>query len=256
LLAFIFDLILFYVAKARINSIGSAQIGSAIWLTLAAWVLLFFSGCFYTLGRCCISNRQTKNDWRDTEMEPAEQSRLDAVKQEADRKAHQKPILPLFQSRDEYRPLTGAEHGNYVDVFDPMAGDQTVGRYDPTPVSPAENQAYPAGYVPATPGTSAIDDYYSRTTPTYPPPPQQASGLSPYNYNPTASPPSLRMPVPLSPHELSHLATSGNEYYNPYGEVNPPPDPVAPTNPYPIHPQQSPDYRAVAPPQYYWTGNL
>ena len=60
LLAFIFDLILFFIAKARINAIGSAQIGSAIWLTLAAWILLFFSGCFYSIGRCCIGNRPSR----------------------------------------------------------------------------------------------------------------------------------------------------------------------------------------------------
>jgi len=48
LLAFIFDLAFFFLAKAHINEVGSAEIGNAIWLTLAAWVLLFFSGCFYT----------------------------------------------------------------------------------------------------------------------------------------------------------------------------------------------------------------
>src|ERR1700761_7713300 len=45
LVAFIFDLVLFFTARARINAVngGSATLGSAIWLTLVAWVLLFFS---------------------------------------------------------------------------------------------------------------------------------------------------------------------------------------------------------------------
>ena len=61
LFAFIFDLVLFFVAKARINSVGSATIGSAIWLTLAAWVLLFFSGWFYSCGKNGTSNPPSKN---------------------------------------------------------------------------------------------------------------------------------------------------------------------------------------------------
>jgi hypothetical protein len=65
LVAFIFDLVLFFVAKTRINAVGSAQIGSAIWLTLAAWVLLFFSGCFYSFGKCCISNRPSNKGYDD-----------------------------------------------------------------------------------------------------------------------------------------------------------------------------------------------
>lgn len=63
LLAFIFDLAFFFIAKSRLNKVkgGSASFGIAIWLTLAAWILLFFSGCFYGIGRCCIKRRPRKD---------------------------------------------------------------------------------------------------------------------------------------------------------------------------------------------------
>ena len=114
MLAFIFDLVLFFITKSRINSIqgASASIGIGIWLTLAAWILLFFAGCFYGFGRCCVSRRPRRD--RDREAAPredqySEQMRLDAVKAEADRKARQKQGemgLPAFQ---EYQPLTKAD---------------------------------------------------------------------------------------------------------------------------------------------------
>ncbi|KAJ6541793.1 SUR7/PalI family-domain-containing protein, partial [Mycena capillaripes] len=145
LLAFIFDLALFFIAKARINAVGTASIGNAIWLTLAAWVLLFFSGCFYTLGRCCISKRK-RGDW-DRRQEPpphdaTEQLRLDAVKAEADRKARQKASeggLPAFH---ESQPLTTTAYddGNNVYTDKPMT---------------------PGGYMQAPPGSRAVDQYYN-----------------------------------------------------------------------------------------------
>jgi hypothetical protein len=129
LLAFIFDISLFFIAKSRLDKVqgGSAAMGNAIWFTLAAWVLLFFSGCFYTFGRCCIKNRSGGRDqWdnKDSTGPPfggntgyAEQMRLDAVKAEADRKARQRQGeggLPAFQ---EYEPLQAkvTDEGVYLD---------------------------------------------------------------------------------------------------------------------------------------------
>ncbi|KAJ3517857.1 hypothetical protein NLJ89_g218 [Agrocybe chaxingu] len=170
MLAFIFDMVLFFVAKARINAVGTAEIGNAIWLTLAAWLLLFFSGCFYTLGRCCISKRPSGSGKRsneggmpwgnkDVETGPnkdyAEQMRLDAVKAEADRKARQKQGeggLPAFY---ESQPLTAHVDGDRV----LLEGD-----HNESQVNLAGTGAPPArhtGYVPAAPGTRATDDYYS-----------------------------------------------------------------------------------------------
>ncbi|KAF5346325.1 hypothetical protein D9758_011510 [Tetrapyrgos nigripes] len=58
LLAFAFDIALFTAAKSRINHVdsGSATTGNAMWLTLAAFLLLLFTGCFYAFGSCCISS--------------------------------------------------------------------------------------------------------------------------------------------------------------------------------------------------------
>ncbi|KAJ6520403.1 SUR7/PalI family-domain-containing protein [Mycena sanguinolenta] len=177
LLAFIFDLALFFVAKARINAVGSASIGNAIWLTLAAWILLFFSGCFYTLGRCCISKRQKRGDW-DRRQEPpppgtSDQMRLDAVKAEADRKARQKASeggLPAFHER---QPLTTSAYDDGTNVY-------TDG-----------NPTTPGGYVQAPVGSRAVDQYYNNTdaggynnaSAAYPPAPQPQYAQS--NYAPS-----------------------------------------------------------------------
>ncbi|KAF8167411.1 SUR7/PalI family-domain-containing protein [Crassisporium funariophilum] len=207
MLAFIFDLVLFFVAKARINAVGSAQIGNAIWLTLAAWLLLFFSGCFYTLGRCCVSSRPRapssgKKDGKggfggnwgsrsDPETGPnktnyAEQMRLDAVKAEADRKAKQKQGeggLPAFY---ETQPLTGRVDGDSVYVDD-HHGD-SMANLPGNAAPPGRQQAgYTAGYAPAASGTRAMDDYYALSQPTTPahntyPPQRQGSSYAASTY--------------------------------------------------------------------------
>lgn len=176
LLAFIFDLVLFFVAKARISSVGSASIGTAIWLTLAAWILLFFSGCFYTLGRCCLGRRPTLGGRRDAEGGPdtkyAEQVRLDAVKAEADRKARQKlgeSGLPAFY---ETQPLTTA-HIEGDQVY--LDGDRSDTKSE---LSPPQKQSYKGGYVPGPVGSRSVDDYYNHSdssvvSASYPPQPQQ-----------------------------------------------------------------------------------
>ncbi|KAM0788742.1 hypothetical protein ACM66B_002834 [Microbotryomycetes sp. NB124-2] len=61
LIAFAFDLGLFIVAKKRIESGdvgGSAQLGNALWMTLAAAIMLLTSGCFFGFGNCIIRDRQ------------------------------------------------------------------------------------------------------------------------------------------------------------------------------------------------------
>ena len=172
LLAFIFDLAFFFLAKSRLNSVkgGKATIGNAIWLTLIAWVLLFFSGCFYGLGRCCI--RRRPRDMARSEREgggwvPAqstgstyeEQMRLDAVKAEADRKARLKKGelgLPAFPEYDPTQPLTG----------DPD--------HDPQPTVPYRD----AGYAAAPVGTRAVDEYYNPTENNAYPPRRQPTASS------------------------------------------------------------------------------
>ncbi|KIJ38428.1 hypothetical protein M422DRAFT_781371 [Sphaerobolus stellatus SS14] len=132
LIAFIFDIAFFFLAKARINKVagGSASIGNAIWLTLAAWLLLFFAGCFYSFGRCCISNRprgprgRSLDPPNNLETGRSDALRLDAIKAEADRKARQKQGeggLPAFQEYDATKPLTGKydEEDDYRDHMPP-----------------------------------------------------------------------------------------------------------------------------------------
>ncbi|KAK4055716.1 hypothetical protein OIV83_000262 [Microbotryomycetes sp. JL201] len=61
LIAFAFDLGLFIVAKKRIESRdvgGSAALGNALWMTLAAAIMLLTSGCFFGFGNCIIRDRQ------------------------------------------------------------------------------------------------------------------------------------------------------------------------------------------------------
>ncbi|KAI0066414.1 pali-domain-containing protein [Artomyces pyxidatus] len=205
LLAFIFDLAFFFIAKSRINAVkgGSAVMGNAIWLTLAAWILLFFSGCFYGLGRCCVRRRprdgglgarQGSEAWMPPARAPGptyeEQMRLDAIKAEADRKARQKQGevgLPAFQEYDPTQPLTLEEEEQHALPYRDNAGG--FGR------RPSQPNAYAGGYAQAPPGTRAVDEYYapSNQQNLYPPQPrreptaasghtQQSSGYAPSNY--------------------------------------------------------------------------
>ncbi|KAG8914144.1 hypothetical protein FRC01_004200 [Tulasnella sp. 417] len=146
LIAFIVDLVLFFVAKARIQAIDGATaiVGNAVWLTLAAWILLFISGCAFGVGRCCISRRPREpkaskasayapNSNGNATLPPdpnaayAEQMRMDAIKAEMDRKTRQKAGtthevgLPAFEEY-ETRPLTSDDeraHSPYRDQPSP-----------------------------------------------------------------------------------------------------------------------------------------
>jgi hypothetical protein len=197
LLAFIFDLVFFFLAKSRLNSVqgGSATMGSAIWLTFAAWVLLFFSGCFYCLGRCCIRRRprdMARGDGGTWVPAPStgptyeEQMRLDAVKAEADRKARlggkAELGLPAFPEYDPTQPLTSdAEHEMsarvpYRDAQYAAApvGTRAVDEYYNT----AGNNAYPPRRQPT---ASSQQTGYAHS--------QQTSGYAPSAYSsPTAVP--------------------------------------------------------------------
>ncbi|KDN44362.1 pali-domain-containing protein [Tilletiaria anomala UBC 951] len=104
LIAFGLDLALFLIAKKRIESIngGSAQLGSALWLTVAAWVLLALGGCTFGCGMCGggSGGRKRRGDrGKDSSagygQRPmgndyyAERMRMDALEAEADRKRRQ-----------------------------------------------------------------------------------------------------------------------------------------------------------------------
>ncbi|PFH52288.1 hypothetical protein AMATHDRAFT_140506 [Amanita thiersii Skay4041] len=224
LIAFVFDIILFFVAKARIQRVGSAQIGSAIWLTLASWLLLFFSGCFFTIGRCCINRRPRGDDQWKKNGDYEERLRLDAVKAEADRKARQKTEggLPAFH---EVQPLTARIDGDAV-YTDETYKDSTISS------SHTGHTGRRDGYAPAPEGSRAVDEYYSPSNPTlfYPPGVQQHAAhrqntsatynnLLAYPQNaPTGYPP---LPVTASPPPVSQYRSPPPQtYLDPYGNAS------------------------------------
>lgn len=151
-------------------------------MTLAAWVCLFFAGCFYCFGRCCISRRPRDEDKRrnkpDVDTGYVEQIRLDAVKAEADRKARQakgEVGLPAFQEY-EHTPLTKGDHEEYFDngrEVLPYHNNSGVGAG--TAAYTRQGAAPPSGYTQGAPGTRAVDDYYN-SRPTGPR--RQGSGMT------------------------------------------------------------------------------
>ncbi|KAJ7597421.1 SUR7/PalI family-domain-containing protein [Mycena floridula] len=234
LLAFIFDLALFFLAKARINAVGVAVMGNAIWLTLAAWLLLFFSGCFYTLGRCCISDRgrsPRRSDWdrrKDGENAPdhniyAEQMRLDAVKAEADRKANQKKEvgLPAFY---ETQPLKARIDGDNVYLENQYSDNAPV----PSGAAayggrPAQGGGYSGGgYVQAPPGSRAVDEYYNPTQQnSYPPQPHRQASAHESNYAQSAYPAAMTTSPPLPNNNQYLSAQSPQAHPDRYGNASP-----------------------------------
>ncbi|CCL98110.1 uncharacterized protein FIBRA_00104 [Fibroporia radiculosa] len=217
LVAFIFDLVLFFLTKDRIDSVSgaSASIGVGVWLTLAAWLLLFFAGCFYGFGRCCIKRRPDRYNRNGPSVDAgyAEQMRLDAVKAEADRKARQKQGeigLPAFQELEQMQPLARTVSDEYVEDGDkivPLSDVQTagVGTYNHRQASQSRRDQYPGGYSQGPVGSRAVDAYYNPSPaqssiypPQSPPQPQRqpsahsqgASGYTPsaYSYGSNAAP--------------------------------------------------------------------
>lgn len=224
LLAFIFDLALFFVAKSRLNSVsgGSASIGISIWLTLASWLLLFFSGCFYGLGRCCISRRPPKaydEQQRGGEDGYGSQMRMDAMKSEADRKNRQaagEGGLPAFQEYDPTQPLHAV-----VDNDEVYAAGAVP--YRDNAAGAGQNTGYaPAGYVQGAAGHRAIDEYNSPPSPnsSHPPQPRRAgsghtqatSAYAPSQYGYAGASP----PVPGVPANNQYLSTAPYQGHDAY----------------------------------------
>lgn len=263
LLAFIFDLVFFFVIKARISAVGgTATIGNALWLTLAAWVMLFFSGVFFAIGRCCFGNRPrvpkgskgSKGGWggfggsnNDTGgISHNEAMRLEAVKAEADRKAHQAEVgLPAFPTNSEAQPLKQKSTAQYYVEED--SDEETRPHYVPVAAGVAagaagphrrnsgsttyttnyagrgrqqsghqQQQAYAGGYIPGVPGTRSIDAYNNQAPafpgdPTGYAPHRQASGNSGYGYTPHPSSPPP-MPIAQNTSYLTPGAAVGDVY--------------------------------------------
>lgn len=255
LFAFIFDIALFFIVKSRINSVksGSATMGAAIWMTLAAWLLLFFAGCFFGLGRCCISRRPRDHEKREraptVDDRYADQMRLDAVKAEADRKARQQKQevgLPAFQEYEQTQPLTSkldteeyVEDGDQILPYRPNAqGAPGVGAgvgagtaaYARTGTAPPGRQ-FAGGYAQGAPGSRAMDDYYNARPSqpnAYPPQPRrQTSGhtqsSSAYSaasgYAPTPAPPVPTISPPANDTSAQYLMPGAAYGHNQYASA-------------------------------------
>ncbi|KIP10119.1 hypothetical protein PHLGIDRAFT_125779 [Phlebiopsis gigantea 11061_1 CR5-6] len=275
LIAFIFDLAFFFIAKSRINSVkgGSATMGIAIWLTLAAWLCLFFAGCFFGLGRCCVSRRPRGIDKQAPSADQgyAEQMRLDAVKAEADRKARQQRQevgLPAFQEYDQTQPLTKMDPEEYIEEGDhilPYRPNQPgvgagvgagMAAYARNGASPPGGIPHSGGYSQAPPGNRAVDDYYNARPSqpnAYPPQPrrqtsghtQTSSSYSTYSTSPPPIPPVPPVPTIPPPGANSQYLAAGGAYgHNQYAS--------AASQPY-AHPARSATYMSAQSHQQYPT---
>ncbi|EGG05913.1 uncharacterized protein MELLADRAFT_87634 [Melampsora larici-populina 98AG31] len=182
LIAFVFDIVAFSIAKSKIveaatNAVGTnAQLGLNVWLTLAAWVALASSSCFFCVGRCLIRKRRRHQREAD-QLRPiadqafADQMRYDATEAE---KAREQKIrlnpptagLPAFAEygnehvRHEEIPLNrfNVDDETYSDHHALLAPRASVGPYaSPTSLTgvgvgygrrPSESRYAPPGSYP------------------------------------------------------------------------------------------------------------
>lgn len=250
LVAFIFDLVLFFAVRARVNNVdgGSASIGNALWMTLAAWVCLFFAGCAFAFGRCCVSKsssgrsskrnkRKNRDQDSDSDAEDgskfarqSEQMRLDAVKAEADRKrqqaTRQEVGLPAFYEY-ERAPLRPRDEPQYyeeeVEVVVPysdQSGTTSTRKTRASERSATGTVRSNRAYEPGVPGTRAVDDYFNGTAAsvspgpnTYPPPPQPQSPPQHQPRQPSAHAHAVYSP---SRQPSAHTAYSPPQQRDPY----------------------------------------
>lgn len=255
LLAFIFDLVFFFIVKSRINAVGgSAELGVGLWLTLASWILLFFSGCFYGFGRCCISKRpRGPRDRKDrgsnmeqggyvpgggnSTMSNAEAMRMEAIKAENERKAKQaEQGLPAFPTQQEAVPLRKNSSPQYYYETDSEDDQQPQHSYrnDYRSVSTGAPR-HGTGYTAHRQGSSDASittNYAGRgrmpSNPGYIPAPPGRNPVDPYNNNRSASNPrfpSSPPPQNIYPPQI-HYAQPSTGYSV---STSPPPVPVQPT---------------------------
>ncbi|GAB1522546.1 hypothetical protein RhiTH_005666 [Rhizoctonia solani] len=291
LIAFIFDLVLFFAVRARVNNVqgGSASIGNALWMTLAAWALLFFSGCAYAFGRCCVSKgpsgtgggsgwRRSRKDSERTKRgddeddgkfdRESERMRMDAIRAENDRKARQRAEqqevgLPAFYEY-ERTPLRREEPQYYEEEVEvivpytdghgrgPSRGSQRSQRTQPSGSAASAAYRPNRNYEPGAPGTRAIDDYYNNTAPTA----ASLAAANTYPPQPQPQPQPQRQPSQPTQRQGSigqphRQASSHSASYDPYGQTqqNVPPVPSVPQV-YSSPPTRSADpYAAMPQPQ-------
>jgi len=120
LLALVFDLVIFYIAKARIDAVdgASASIGISVWLVLAAWLCAGLGGCAFGIGKCCINRRgnresgdPSKNNYYAGQNQ-TDDMRLQALRDEQIRKKEQG--LPSFQELERTPLTTDQDEDKYL----------------------------------------------------------------------------------------------------------------------------------------------
>lgn len=137
MLAFIFDMVAFTIAKSRLNSADSgdvalaASLGNGIWLTLAGFVLLFISSCAFGCGTRIVGRRpryEEKEAMRPRiDQQYAAEARRDAQDLEKAERARRNNNgggsgLPAFP--EEEMPLTA------MNKPEENGSDETIGSQD------------------------------------------------------------------------------------------------------------------------------
>ncbi|KAA1130054.1 hypothetical protein PGTUg99_013034 [Puccinia graminis f. sp. tritici] len=125
LLAFVLDIVAFSLAKNRLNAISdpnvsiNAQLGNAIWITLAGWLCLTLSGFFFCAGRCLFARRHRKQAQADQlrpipDQDFTQRMRIDAHEAE---KAREKAFTPKDQSNlPAFAEYTDQHHNNQENI--------------------------------------------------------------------------------------------------------------------------------------------
>ncbi|OAV90929.1 hypothetical protein PTTG_07544 [Puccinia triticina 1-1 BBBD Race 1] len=167
LLAFLLDIIAFTIAKNRLNAIANpsfsvkAELGHAVWITLAGWLCLTLSGLCFCAGRCLFARRQRTQAQADQlrptpDQEYIDQMRIDAHQAEKAREKEQASLrnqasLPAFAEYPEHIPLNR---------FNPNEDEQTTAPYSDHQQPPS---AVRLGYRPSPPAhhPSLTSSHYS-----------------------------------------------------------------------------------------------
>ncbi|GAA5974787.1 hypothetical protein JCM5350_001293 [Sporobolomyces pararoseus] len=190
LLAFVFDIAVFVIAKQRIESSsvgGNASLGPAVWMTLAAMVLFGLSGCFFGCGACVIRKQRAGREASEKnrplpDEEYGSKLRGDALaaherdKAYAAQQARHEGVLPAFHEHERDKediPLNSMqsvafddEDGYHPRPYPPQQAPpsmitgvgQGYGRRNEGPAGhqvsfPEPNSAYPSLPPPAPTGT-------------------------------------------------------------------------------------------------------
>ncbi|GAA5992744.1 hypothetical protein JCM10908_006912 [Rhodotorula pacifica] len=117
LLAFVFDIVVFLIAKNRIEAAASgesAQLGNAVWMTLAAMILLLTSGFFFGCGACIFRRQRHEKQVSDLYRPQPDTNYGNKMRQDA-YASNARPIsgesanLPAFAEYDHADPEKGLE---------------------------------------------------------------------------------------------------------------------------------------------------